>query len=329
MIGTVLVRVLGIATVVGLAGNVQASRLPRAAAALDIRPLDFFRATLSNCGREWTFAERIALSCNVDKPLEPPARLASRNRMSEPKSIPKVVYGFDPIFTGISTRFRTRHGININRHIESMSWVGQRIEQGFNFVPFSASDFLAELKEAGFENDLREKHLGFIPSVGAIAALATKGEGYREPGSPSLHCAVAPDLCNVHLDNVGFRVDGYNPDAGQHIVDELIWQDKVAPLLGTAIGKILPDSLSGIVTDMLHRLHPVVPNSRQVKPFSEVGVEFDVISRRSRDLQQHVRLTIDLTHACADTTCGAWRKLHGQTVQGDNRVMVMFKVLGM
>lgn len=243
--------------------------------------------------------------------------------MSKPNqpSIPKVVYGLDPIYTGINTRFRTRHGIDLSAHIEKMSWLGRRVEQGFNFVPWDAGAFETALKHAGFKNDLREKHLGFIPSVGALAALATHGQGYREEGSPSLHCAIAPDICNVHLDNIGFRLDGYGPDAGQHIVDELVWQDKIVPL----IGKILPTQ----ITDLLHRLHPMIPNTRQVKPFSELGVEVDVVSGRSRDLQRQWRVTIDLTHSCTNATCDAWRKLNGKSVEGDNKVMVMFKVVGM
>jgi hypothetical protein len=241
--------------------------------------------------------------------------------MSKPASIPKVDYAFNPIYHDISTRFRTRHGIDIGEYIESMSWLGRRVEQGFSFVPRDAANLTTALGRAGFQNDLREKHLGFIPSVGALAALATHGQGYREKGSPSLHCAIAPDICNVHLDNVGFRMDGYGPDAGQHIVDELLWQDKIVP----AVGKLLPTQ----VTDLLHRFHPVIPNTRQIKPFSELGFEFDVASGRSRDLQRQWRVTIDVTHSCSDVTCDVWRKLDGKSVEGDNKATVMFKVVGM
>lgn len=137
-------------------------------------------------------------------------------------AISRVVYGLDPVYAGISRRFRSRHGIDISTHIEKMTWLGRVVEQGFNFVPWNACEFEQAIKQAAFENDRREKHLGFLPSVGTLAALVTRGEGYREKGSPNLHCAIAPDLCNVHLDNVGFRLDGYGPDAGQHIVDELV-----------------------------------------------------------------------------------------------------------
>ena len=102
--------------------------------------------------------------------------------MSKQASIAKVVYGFDPIYIAISTRFSTRHGIDISSHIEKMTWLGRRVEEGCNFVPWDADEFEAAIKRAGFKNDLREKYLGFIPSVGALAALATNGQGYRETG---------------------------------------------------------------------------------------------------------------------------------------------------
>ena len=125
----------------------------------------------------------------------------------------------------------------------------------------------------------------------------------------------------MHLDDIGFRLEGYGPDAGQHIVDELVWQDKIVPALGT----LLPT----VVTDFLQRFRPVIPNTRQVKPFSGLGLEFDVASGRSRDLQRQWRVTIDVTHSCSDITCDVWRKLDGKAVKGDNKTMLWLKVVGM
>ncbi len=242
--------------------------------------------------------------------------------MSEPdKTVSKFVYGLDPVYNSIKKRFWDFYKIDLSFHMESMTRLSTRFEEGFDFVPMSASMFETALKEAGFENDKRERHFGFIPSVGTLAALATNGEGYRERGSPSLHCAVASSVCSVHLDNVGFRMDSYGPDAGQHIIDELGWQDKIV----RPLRKVLPDA----VVDFLHRFHPVVPNSRQFKPFSQVGVEFDIASGRSRNLQQQWRVTIDLTHACSNSTCDVWRKINGKSIEGENQVMLMFKVVGM
>ena len=244
------------------------------------------------------------------------------SRISPYQGVPKIVYGIDSVYTGISRRFRSLYGINIGLYIEKVTKLYRHVEEGFDFVPWSATDLEQVIRKARFEHDVRKRHFGIIPSIGSFAALATHGQGYREPGSPSLHIAIAPDKCNVHLDNIGFRVQGYGPDAGQHIVDELLWQDVIVNKL---LGKILPKE----ITDFLHRFHPIVPSTRQIKPFSEIGVEFDIIKGRSRDLQRLWRVTIDVTHSCADSTCDVWRKLDGKSVEGDNKIMVWFKVVGM
>ncbi len=247
--------------------------------------------------------------------------------MSKPKKLNKAqeeeaqkAFKRSDIFKGIARRFQKFHRIKIDTHIEKITKMGKRLEKGFEFVPRSAREFERELKRVRFQHDVREKHYNFIPSIGSFAAMATKGEGYREIGSPSLHCAVETNLCSVHLDNIGFRCENSGPNAGPHVVDELLWQDLIIPLLG----EVLPTA----VTDVLHRFHPVVPNLQQFKPFSAVGVEFDLVSGRSPDLQQQVRLTIDLTHSCSDVACGMWRKLDGTTVKSDNKAMLMLKVNG-
>lgn len=231
----------------------------------------------------------------------------------------KSDYVYHPVYRAIRNRFRMLYHIEIDDHIASVQKVYWRTEEGFDFVPRDARAWTQALQAAGFVHDLRDKHLGIIPSVGFFAALATAGEGYREPGSPSLHCAVADSMCKVHLDNVGFVLTGYGPDAGQHIIDELGWQTYVvAPLANIS----LP------LASALARLHPVVPNSRQFRPFSEVGVQFDLFSARSRDQQTQLRLTIDVTHACSDATCGALSRVQGRTFRGENKVMLNFTVLG-
>jgi len=244
------------------------------------------------------------------------------SRIAPYSGVPKVVYGIDPVYTGISKRFHALYGINIGLYIEKVTKLNRHVEEGFDFVPWSATDLEEVIRRARFEHDVHEKHLGFIPSVGKIASLATHGQSFREPGAPSLHIAIAPDKCNVHLDNWGFKLQGYGPNAGQHTIDELLWQDIIVNKL---LGRILPAP----VIDFLHRFHPIVPNTQQIKPFSEIGVEFDVIKGRSRDLQRLWRVTFDVTHTCVNSSCDAWRKLNGKTVEGDNKVMVWFKVTGL
>lgn len=57
----------------------------------------------------------------------------------------------------------------------------------------------------------------------------------------SLHFAVAPDRCNVHIDQTGFILIGptgelvVDPDFAQHLVNELLWKTKgtnLFPLVG-------------------------------------------------------------------------------------------------
>lgn len=226
------------------------------------------------------------------------------------------------MFGAISRRFRNFHHILLSSHISSIKSSSSRLEEGFEFFCPDHFRFEQALKSAGFEPDVRDRVMGFLPSIGSIASRATQGQGYREPGSPSLHCAVSADYCSVHLDNIGFKFGGgYTADAGLHIGDELIWQDKIVRNLGK-IG------MPSVLVDALHRFHPILPNSQQYKPFSAVGAQFDVLSKRSQDLQRQVRLTIDLTKSCSDISCGAWSKINGLTVESEKQLMVNLQVTG-
>ncbi len=246
------------------------------------------------------------------------------------------------VYTGIATRFEKFHKINIAAHIEKIVRTFSRLEQGFEFIPKDANAFEYALKTAGFEPDLKYRSFGVIPSIGTFAAGATRGQGFREPGSPSLHCAIdraqvatAPGgsvaeskrraFCSVHLDTMGFKVSGaYGPDAFQHIIDELLWQDKLVPALGKYLG------LSDAVTDVLYRIHPIVPNSTQIRPYTDWGISARLFDRRTADLQTQIRVDLDVTHSCSDLTCGLLRRsLDDLTIRPDNKVMVTFKVFGM
>lgn len=53
----------------------------------------------------------------------------------------------------------------------------------------------------------------------------------------SVHVALLDDICNIHIDDVGFVVrslsgeGGMSPDFGQHLVDELLWKTFLSPIL--------------------------------------------------------------------------------------------------
>lgn len=230
------------------------------------------------------------------------------------------------IWRTIAERFHSRHGISLRKHVRTITKVNPTINAGFDFVPVDGAKWAAALHQAGFQLDSRERLFGILPSVGSVAALATHGQGYRENSEPSLHCAVASDYCNVHLDNVGIRLGNYNANAPQHIADELVWQDKILPAM-------LRVGISPHFVDILRRVHPVVPNLRQVTPVTKewqprVGVELDIARVRSRDASQQVRVYIDFSHACSDTTCKMLNNMQGKTYN-DDRVMFTIEVTGL
>jgi len=231
-----------------------------------------------------------------------------------------------PMWRMISARFYNLHSIDLRKHVKSIVKVNPTINAGFDFVAVDAEKWADALLHGGFQPDSRERSLGIIPSVGSIAALATHGQGFRENSEPSLHCAVAKDYCNVHLDNIGIRLGNYNANAPQHVVDELVWQDKILPAMLT-IG------ISPHFVDFLRRVHPVIPNLRQVTPVTKewqprVGVELDIARVRSKDASKQLRVYVDFSHACNNTTCKLLNNMQGKTYN-DDRVMFTIEVTGL
>jgi len=226
----------------------------------------------------------------------------------------------------ISARFYSVHGIDLRKHVKSIAKVNPTINAGFDFIAVDAAKWAATLQARGFQPDSRERTLGILPSVGSIAALATHGQGFRENSEPSLHCAVAEDYCNVHLDNVGIRLGNYNANAPQHVADELLWQDKILPAM-------LKIGISPHLVDLLRRVHPVVPNLRQVTAVTKewqprVGVELDIARVRSQDASKQLRIYIDFSHACSNSSCGLLNNMQGKTYN-DDRVMFTIEVTGL
>ena len=236
-------------------------------------------------------------------------------------SIEPSEYEFNPVYHTINHRFFVLYGIKIADHIDTVEKVSWRPQEGFDFIAKDTVALVAALKMAKFQNDSRERTFGIIPGVGYFAGLATHGDGYREQSAGAmLHCAVAKDVCNVHLDDTAFVLEGYNANAAQHIADDLIWQTGVV----ANVAKV-----SVPLASFLGRVHPVVPNLRQMKPLSAVGLQFDLYSRRSADERTVMKLTIDATHSCSDVTCGALSALHGRTIEGENKFMISFTVIGL
>ena len=231
-----------------------------------------------------------------------------------------------PMWRMISARFYNLHHIDLRKHVKAIIEVKPTINAGFDFAPVDGDAWGEALQHAGFQPDLRERILGIIPSVGSIAALATHGQGYRENSEPSLHCAVAKDKCNVHLDNIGIRLGSYNANAPEHVVDELLWQDKILPLM-------LRGGVPTQLVDFLRRAHPMIPNLRQVTAVTKewqprVGLEFDIARVRSTDASQQVRVYLDFSRACTNSTCKLLNNVQGKTYN-DDRVMFTIEVTGL
>lgn len=226
----------------------------------------------------------------------------------------------------ISARFFNLHHIDLRKHVKYISKVYPTINAGFDFVPVDADQWAEALRNSGFQPDSRERILGILPSVGSIAALATHGQGFRENAEPSLHCAVAKDRCNIHLDNIAIRIGSYNANAPLHVVDELVWQDNILPAL-------IKIGISTHFVDLLRRVHPVIPNLKQVTAVTKewqprVGVELDIARVRSTDASKQLRVYLDFSHACSDSTCKLINNVQGKAYN-DDRVMFTVEVTGL
>jgi hypothetical protein len=106
----------------------------------------------------------------------------------------------------------------------------------------------------------------------------------------SLHAALGAELCNIHIDQMGFVIRGpygvfLDPDFPQHLFNELGLQTGLAPYLGLGIGRVL--KLTHLVrTDMgveigdwiARNVNLELPNSRNgYRP--GVGVTVNVTPR--------------------------------------------------
>jgi hypothetical protein len=99
---------------------------------------------------------------------------------------------------------------------------------------------------------------------------ANFGDRQDLPDLTSLHCAVSPHECNIHIDEMGFVMTDangniiVNPDAPRHIGVELLWKTDLQ-------GKLPPWLLDRLSFDI-----PSTPLDS-----SRVGVSFDLIQRKN------------------------------------------------
>ena len=77
----------------------------------------------------------------------------------------------------------------------------------------------------------------------------------------------------------------------------------------------------------------VIPNLRQVTAVTKewqlrVGVELDISRVRSQDASKQVRVYVDFSHACSNSTCKLLNNMRGKTYN-DDRVMFVIEVTGL
>jgi hypothetical protein len=107
------------------------------------------------------------------------------------------------------------------------------------------------------------------------------GDSITMPNMSSLHCAVAPDICDIHIDEMGFVVEGLDrelaltPDFIRHIIVELWWK--------TNARKVLPDGL-------VDRLTFVIPSS--LNDYSLFGISLE--EQLSRNIKVSLSWTVPL-----------------------------------
>jgi len=131
-----------------------------------------------------------------------------------------------PFFNQLKTRLEGKGIKNIENYIGPLikeDWPPKHIGVGITFKPRNYDGLCRKIRQSGeFQEDDRRT------LVGAMAASATIGAGFRSFGSPSIHIAISKERVNIHLDKVGFLHIGasgsgfYGPDCLQHVVNELV-----------------------------------------------------------------------------------------------------------
>lgn len=177
----------------------------------------------------------------------------------------------DPVYTAIRDRFlRFNPPIKIDEHIDSMIEIGRTISEGITFKPKSALSLKIDIsftKLDKYSNQLAFHWDDRKVWIYRLAALATDGEGYREIGTPSLHCAINDDKCNIHIDEFGFLAltnagEVYlTPGLFRHIGDELIYRDKIRKNVIKALRFSLPDQIAEPAAKILDRTYLYLPSS--------------------------------------------------------------------
>ena len=147
-----------------------------------------------------------------------------------------------------------------------MTEVGRTVSEGITFQAKSRNLFRIDVGFAKYGGQLAFHWDNRKVWIYRLAALATDGEGYREIGQPSLHCATGSDTCNVHIDEFGFVAFGpdgkeyFTPDSLRHSVDELVWRAKIRPKLMLGLNKAHLKFIGGPTLRLMDQSYIVAPS---------------------------------------------------------------------
>lgn len=179
-----------------------------------------------------------------------------------------------PVYKAISGRLlEFNPPIDLGKHIEygtkesdGRLEIGPTTSEGISFAPRDSIALRLEIKYARNKNGLSVFHYDDRKIwVFRLAAVATHGSGYREIGSPSLHCAIATDVCNIHLDDFGFVSIGsdgktyFTLDSLPHVADELIYRAYVRKYVRKLLVASLGEKVAAPATLLLDRSYLAVP----------------------------------------------------------------------
>ena len=229
-----------------------------------------------------------------------------------------MYYSSDPVYTEIQRRFlRFSPRICIGEHIDSMIEIGRTVSEGITFKPRNSLRFKMDVAFTKLDN--YSNHQAFHWDnrkiwIHKLAALSTDGEGYREIGTPSLHCAINEEKCNVHIDEFGFIAltpfgeEYFTPDLIRHIGDELIWRDKIRKNVIRFLKSSLPDELAEPAAKLFDHSYLVIPSSQDRYGF-DINNKFRPRAGAGFKLWENKVVNARFEYTCGNFNCSDNRKM--------------------
>lgn len=223
----------------------------------------------------------------------------------------------DPTYKTISQRLMSlQPGICLGEHIaygtremDARLEIGPTTSEGISFAPRDPVALRMAIVAAKNENKLAAFHHDNRKNwIFRLAAVATHGGGYREIGSPSLHCAIAADVCNIHIDDFGFVAIGsdgktyFTPDALPHIGDELIYRTYVRPYLRKALVGVLGEHLAAPATLLLDRNYLALPTLSKLN-MSKLTGNTDLRAGLGQKVVQTRTVKLRFEATCGNKNC--------------------------